>query len=327
MSETGKFIVRSEDDLFEIIEKVQSGEEIQSGDVVFEGWPKYEITIKGEDFAGGVPTRIMPALLRLQKSIDEAYAISVHGKQRRLTKEERQKTEIVVYLKKGSTSFEAQLWEILNNALQTVATSMTGEQALIAILGTAGFAGSSWAFKAWLDARSNDKKLELDLRTTEQETERYRILADLASNNQQLAGAKASLEETNEALIKRLDNEDTLLLANEPVVSGREGKALIRKVPEEPIEVRLDGNYTILSVQSGSVKSGFKATIKSSDTGENISLDIPEGTLSDEQLKSLKDGEWAKKPLFMEINAQKRNDKILKATLSHAGLKPEAKNR
>ena len=54
--------IRSEDDLFEAIERIEAGEWEADG-VLFVDWPRFEITIRGEDFDGGVPTRIMPAFL------------------------------------------------------------------------------------------------------------------------------------------------------------------------------------------------------------------------------------------------------------------------
>lgn len=312
--------ISNEDDLFKILEDIRRGGHLDPNSVIFNGWPKYEVVIRGEDFNGGVPTRIMPALLSLQKSIDEAYAQSLYGEKRRLTKEERRRTEIVVHLHQGSTKFEASLWDILNNLLKAAAKSMNGTQTLIAILGVAAIAGSSWSLKIWLETQSHDKKIEFDAKANEQETERYRILADLANQNAQLASAKAAFEQTNRDLINRLEDKDTLVLDDSTIVTGAEGRKIVRNAPDAPIEIRLDGKYRILSVQSGAVKSGFKATVENIETGEHLMIDIPDGTLTSSQLESLQKGEWEKTPLHMQINASKRGNKILKATLTHAGL-------
>ncbi|MBO9421699.1 hypothetical protein J7481_19485 [Labrenzia sp. R4_2] len=113
--------IASEDDLFRILEDIENGEDLLPDDIQFDGWPKYRVTIRGEDFDGGVPTRIMPAILALQKGIDDAYAISVYGEVKRLSKEERRKTELVVHLEKGSTSYTSKLWDVFNNVLSTAA--------------------------------------------------------------------------------------------------------------------------------------------------------------------------------------------------------------
>lgn len=312
--------IASEDDLFRILEDLENGEQVEPDDILFDGWPKYEVIIRGEDFKGGVPTRIMPALLSLQRSIDQAYALSVYGEQRRLSSDERRRTEIIVHLEKGSTKFEAPLWDILNNALTAAANNMNGTQSLAAILGVAAILGGGWYLKLWLEAKSRDKKAEYDANASKEETERFRLVVELAQQNAQLAGAKTAFEETNKQLINRLEDSDSLVLDSDAAISGSEARAIVRKLPDAPVEVRLDGDYRILSVQSGAVKSGFKATIENVKTGEKLAIDIPEGTLTPEQLASLQHGEWEKATLYMRINASKRGEKILKATLTHAGL-------
>lgn len=312
--------ISNEDELFDLLRDLEDGKRLGPGDVIFDGWPKYEVIIRGEDFNGGVPTRIMPALLSFQRAIDEAYALSVYGESRRLSKEERRQTEIVVHLDKGSTKFEAPLWDALNNALTAAMKSMDGTQALIAILGVAAMVGGVWVVKLWLEARSRDKKIEFEANATKEETERFRIISELAKNNAQLAGAKAALEESNSQLIRKLDDRDSLVLGKDTEISGADGRAAVRKTPDDPVEVRLDGEYRILSVHSGAVKSGFKVSIENVETKEQLVIDIPDGTLTPTQLTSLQQGEWEKATLQMKINASKRGDRILKATLTHAGL-------
>lgn len=97
-----------------------------------------------------------------------------------------------------------------------------------------------------------------------------------------------------------------------------QGRTIVRKTPDDPIEVRLDGAYRILSVHSGSVKSGFKASIESVRTGETLTISIPEGTLTPVQLESLQKGGLEKETLQMAINASRRGSKILRPTLTHA---------
>lgn len=316
--------ISNEDDLFRVLDGIKNGRDVLASEIKFEGWPKYEIVIRGEDFKGGVPTRIMPALLSLQKSIDAAYSQSIYGETRRLKKEERHETEIIVYLENGSTRFKADLGEILNNFLKTAVKKMSGKQTVITILGVAAIAGCTWSFNAWLDQQSFNKKSEFDAKLSEQETARYQMIKDLASEVVSLEKSKEAIEGTNKKIIDKLDDSDLLILDNNVHITGATGKKIVKMKPDEPIEIRLDGEYRILSVQSGAVRSGFKATIENIESSEQLIIDIPEGTLDASQLDSLQKGEWAKTPLYMRINGTKRNDKIIKATLTHAGLDDDA---
>lgn len=179
-------VIRSEDDLFDLLRSLKDPERRDVPDVRFDGWPKWELRIRGEDFNGGVPTRIMPGLLALQKAIDEAYAITVYGAVKRLTKEDRAKTEIVVHLDEGSTVFSAELWEIFNTFAKSAVSNMDGHQTLIAILGTAGFLGTAWGWKAWLSSQAQAREMDLKIKLSEEETKRQQIVTDLAMNNLRL---------------------------------------------------------------------------------------------------------------------------------------------
>ena len=67
------FEIRNEEDLFRAIDLCRDGEWLADVLPLFVDWTRYEITIRGEDFDGGVPTRIMPALLLLQRTINSPW--------------------------------------------------------------------------------------------------------------------------------------------------------------------------------------------------------------------------------------------------------------
>ncbi len=167
INDTSQCVIKNENDLFKLVEQLQQDEKIPISQITFEGWPKYELTLRGEDFSGGIPTRIMPAFLELQKSVEHAYSMVVYGKSKRLSKYEKQRAEIIVHLEKGSTRFTVDLWNTLNSALQEAAKSMTGEQALIAILGVAAISGGTWSYKSWLWKKQDEKEEETKVKLSE----------------------------------------------------------------------------------------------------------------------------------------------------------------
>ena len=56
------------------------------------------------------------------------------------------------------------------------------------------------------------------------------------------------------------------------------------------------------------------------ENGEEIKVTIPAGTLDEEQIAQLQNGEWQKRPVRMRINVVWKGDKITDATLIRAGL-------
>ena len=65
---------------------------------------------------------------------------------------------------------------------------------------------------------------------------------------------------------------------------------------------------------------GLRARVRNVATGEELSLAIPADTLTPEQIEQIKQGEWGKQPMPMQINITRAGNRITKATLVRAGL-------
>ena len=314
------FEIRSEDDLFRAI-ALLDGDEWPDGQIVrFVDWPRYEITIRGEDFDGGVPTRIMPALLELQQAVNRAYGRSVYGTDRRLTQDERKKTELIVRLKPGSTTFQADITEVLNTIITEAARNMTGPDTVTVVLGVAFiFAGAS-VWKGYINKAAKDREIDHRIQMSKEETERYRIFGGVAERHSSVAEHLADMNAAQRQLLNRLDRNDRLLVGGEEIVDGEIGRRIARRGRTERVEDRLDGNFVILSVDSGQVRDGFRVRVKDVVSGGDLLVWIPEGTLPPEQIADLQSGEWKKKPLHMRINTVRAGGRVVKATLISAGL-------
>ena len=311
--------IRSERDLFEAIRLLEAGA-LDDVPIRFVDWPTFEITIQGEGFDGGVPTRIMPAFIALQRAIDRAYARSVHGRERALTPAQRRRVELIVRLEPGSTTFLSEMAPALNNALVAAARTMSGTESLIAILGVAAIAGGVYYLKQRLNHLARMREIDHRTRMDEEETERLRIVTRLAEENAHVAAHLADAAAAQDELLRRLDETDRLLVRGEPIVGGDVGRRLIRKPRPERVQDRLDADFMILSVESGQVRSGFRVRVRDIGTGDELMVSIPEGTLPAEQIADLQSGEWGKAPLHMRINIVRAGSRIVEATLVSAGL-------
>lgn len=319
-----ELVISSEDDLFEALDRLLADGADQVGaegwEVTFDGWPRLEITLRGEDFDGGIPTRIMPALLDMQRKVDEAYLRLTEGEVRRLKKEERRKTELVVRVKSGSSVFSSELAPVLNAIAQAVG-KMNGTETLISILSVAAITGGVLAFKYYLSNRQAAKELDIKLAMSAEETRRLEVVERAIERSNEIVKEQSEAQaKAFDNLLNRLDPRDTVVADGEVLIDGETGKKLARAPRREVIESRLDGDFMILSVDSGGVRGGFKLHVRKVDEDLELAVTVPEGTLAEAQIKTLQEGEWGKRPLSMQLNTRKRGDVIVEATLVEAGL-------
>lgn len=107
-------------------------------------------TAAGRAFRGGVPTRVMPAFEQLQQALRRAYARGLYGDEKaRLTREDRQRTELVFELADGSTKVVSELLPILNE----LAGKLGGRKSVALILALAVIYKGDDYLRAYLDYR------------------------------------------------------------------------------------------------------------------------------------------------------------------------------
>lgn len=323
--------IRNENDLFRVIESLHRGQRRLPDGILFDDWPRFEVTIRGENFDGGIPTRIMPSLLKAQKTIDRVHAKAIGKK--RLPRNKRPSAELIVRPKSGSTTLISELAPVLNQIL--VAGNAASSQILYAAL-TLAFASGALAFKAYLNHRVErikyeQKKLthdvelariEAQVSLSEQETRRQELLLNFISNNPLAKSSLHDVDTARDLMLKSLANDDELS-TGAVQVKGSVARRIIRRPSSNRVQDRLDGNFVILSVESGKIDNGFRIRVQDVNTEKNIELTvmIPDGTLPRDQIEVLKNGEWNKDPLHMKINVVRIGKRISEATLVSAGLR------
>src|SRR3546814_10268998 len=101
--EIAKLNVQNEDEAWALLERTIKEAGDQNVQVNFDTWPEFKLTLKGEDFRGTVPTRVMPPILELQKNIYRAYCQAKYNTDdiRCLKNEERAQLELIVEVHPG----------------------------------------------------------------------------------------------------------------------------------------------------------------------------------------------------------------------------------
>lgn len=315
--------ISNEEQALDLLNQIKKGLDVENTSITFDNWPKVVITLKGKNFDGSIPTRIMPPILKLQKEINHIYAKVKYGidSDKNLTQQDRQDAELVVKIEKGSSIFEVDLGIVLNNVINQIVGKMTTTEIMTIVLG-AGFiytANSMW--KNYLNNQARKHEMDVRVDVSKEETKRIEMISELAKDNITLNSFNKSMDGLREDILKKMREEDELVFDKKTVLKGGQAKGLVKRMKVEPIEIRIDDIFRIISVQSGKIKGGYKVLVENINTKENLQVSIPADTLSEEQKAKLQDGEWNKKPMHMQINASKLRGQINKAVLIEAGLK------
>ena len=257
--------IQSEDDLFELIKKFQAGELDPSEKLHFDGWPRYEITLRGKDFDGSIPTRIIPALTTLQTEINHGYARCIYGKAKSLNKEEKKKAELIVHLKPGSVRLDPNLWYTLNKLVSSLPVEkMTGNQVFELLIALATAGSLIWIKFFSVRDRRHARK---------QNTERLQILAGLESGHPLVTGQNMDSEATITQLLKALDNEDELTVNDKFIATGRDAQKILRMKPRLPVDhVLIDGIFVINQVKYGKKPDHFEIWVNSVNLDPKLSV-------------------------------------------------------
>ncbi len=312
--------IKNDEDLFALLEKILNKEDIDPSKIKFIGYPQYEITLRGEDFNGGIPTRVMPSLVEFQKNLRYTYSYLKYGEKRKLSNEERKETELVVYVDASRSShFRADnIYDVLNQVIP----HMTGSQIALTILGVAAFWAGPKFYKAYIARKIKEKELTLQLQLSEEETKRQKTLVDAMNVTPILVNIYDEMKEVHNVVAKSLADRDEIVFDNGETIEAGVIKKILRKEKEKAIKDKLDGNFKILSVVSGGVENGFKIKVQQDiEEGRIVTVMAPEGRLSDEQVNILKNSEWGKETLYMEIDVVKVGEEITDATLVKASIR------
>lgn len=316
-------VIRNEEDAWKWFEKALNNdpELEQPLNIRFDGWPTLDLRYKGNDFDSSVPTRIMPTLLEAQKEINRFYAQLRYGDQNllRLKQEERERLELNVKVKKGSSEYATNLSNVLTESARSAVSNMESTHILYSVLFIALTWGATIAWKSWLKHQAEIKGMDHDVKLTKLENDRIGLLARAHKKEPYLEDLSEGVDEFRNDSLTKLKPMDSLTLPNSDVkIDGRYASELTHRKREQSEEHRIDGEFIILSVTSGGEAQGFKIKVRRRIDDEEFTVTIPEGTLTSDQIDILKNNEWAKKPVLLEINAKVLRGSITAATLIKA---------
>lgn len=328
MTPAPPIIIRSEEEAWAALEAALDGRLQDVQHVQFDGWPQFKLDVRGHDWHSTVPTRIMPALLDVQRDLHRAYTSLRYDEAnlRRLRNEERDTLEVVVKVEKGSSAFSADLWDQLTELAKVAIGRMNGTEATITVLGVALAIAAPVMWKAWLHSRVKEKQIAANL-------ERER--ADLASRVEM-----SKLEQDRLALMARVlaahpvvqaVQEDANATANQLLKASRPGdvlerggvqlaaheaQALVQPERERAKELELQGVFRILGNRTDQ-GDGFRITVQRDGDDESFNAHVPMA-LAHDQKALIQRAEWSKGRVSLWIAAERLRETIVRAEVTKA---------
>lgn len=328
MSAAAPLIIRSEAEAWAALEAALN--EGAFGDVRelrFEGWPTFTLDMKGRDWDSTVPTRIMPALLDVQRDLHRAYTRLRYDDPslRRLRNEEREALEVVVKVEKGSSAFSADLWDQLTELGKAAIARMDGTQATISVLFVALMISANVGWKAWLNARVKEKQIDADndrekadlaarVELSKLETERMEVMAKAIAASHVARETQEDVQATASQLLKATRAGDKLDRGG-VVIQAHEAHELAQTERERAQEAELRGVFRILGNRTD-VDSGFRITVQDDD-GDVFRVDVPMA-LAHEQKQLIQQAEWGKGRVTLWIEAERLRGSIVRAEVTRA---------
>ncbi len=316
-----QLIITNEQEAWAALELANSGGFDDHVSLVFKGWPVFTIDIKGKDWNSTVPTRVMLPLLDVQKEINRAYASVRYGDNnlRKLKDEERDGLEVVVKVKKGSSVFDAELWDHFTKIAQAAAGRMDGNQMMITVLGLAVVAVAPVMYKAWLALRQKEKELQHQVQMSAAESHRLEIFAQAVARQPILVAAQEDAGATNNRFLKVAKPGDVLAVGGQ-ILPASEAAALAQAERERAQAFTLDGIFAVLGNRTDK-SEGFRITVKRLSDSLTVNADVPI-ELPDSQQKLIQDAEWQKKNIQLSLDASILRGVISQATVISASAVP-----
>ena len=100
-------------------------------------------------------------------------------------------------------------------------------------------------------------------------------------------------------------------------VPSEAGQRITTETRQSANEVRKDGTYRILKVDT-TVPDGFRVYVENTETQEQFSADVQQVMESIEDRNVIKDAEWSKVPVRLQVNAREKRGQIIDAIILRA---------
>ena len=253
-----EIVIRSEEDAYNLLQSRALNElDLREVSIRFDGWPQLKIHVIGEKYNQTITPTMMKGFLELQQAIYRSYTLSKYNSPniRLLKKEEREELEIEIRVSDGSSNYEINLQELFLKLIEMVGAKMDPVHVVTMVVSIAVLFFGNSAIRSYLENRKEIREKELKSEeqraqiealkfTSEEETKRAKIIADIVKKEPQIENIEKTAHDAQTSLIKSMSSSDEAELQGisiDPEVAH----ILVTNARKRSEEIRLDGGMAL----------------------------------------------------------------------------------
>lgn len=323
-----KRTIKNETEAFQLLAEALNGKVgLDALELNFDGWPIVSVRVCGKGYDSTITPEMAQAIIEVQHAIHRSYARVVHNKTdaRGLRNDEKNQLRLKAKVKKGSTGIEFDLTEYAKALTSQVIGKVTPEQVVIMVLGAALVAGGYLAYKAYLNARVQEKTVDAEthkaIALSAEETKRHAILADALTRDHRLPLVKEDFDLARNELLKGVADGKTLEVDG-LAISGEVARKLATSTRMESAETQVNGNYLIVEVHH-SVPNEVRLKVNRCIDGRDFYAKFRDESLDQEQIRLLQEAEWKRSKVYLVINATELRGEVTTATVISVHIQPD----
>ena len=286
---------------------------------------KFSMHLTGDKFHQTITPSLMKGFIDLQNAIYRSYAQIKYNEPSilKLSKQEKDELELEVRVIDGSSGFEVDIQALFEKLIKLLAGKMTGKHIFILVLSTILLYGGYETYSNYLEnqkeIRLAEIALEKDVSTKQERLATVALLSDRSDNDTKDVLARAAefspqvnniKEEANNAshsLIKSAQAAESIDFDNGQIkLSGEAAKELTRTLPSRWVDVRIDGIYHVVNVDS-SHSAKRKIRIRNIETQQEILAILENDTLDQKNLNLIQEAEWGYNTVYLKVRAKELN--------------------
>lgn len=309
--------IRSDEDAWRYLKAAINNEKLpERVQLIFDGWPSFKVKVKGKDWNGTVPTRVMSPLLDLQKDVHRLFAQINYGTEdlRKINDQDKDILELIVSVKKGSSDYDAPIDAQLTELGKIAIDKMESKHLMITLLGAALVWGGVEVSKSLIASKQAEKHVEQTVELSKQETERLKIFAKAVEQRPVVGSVRSDFEVTQNKILKTLKPGDEIGTQG-VTLNSAQAAAITHSERSGSKDLNLDEDFYVLA-NDASRASGFRIKLHRLSDGKQFLADVPIELSQDEQ-SLIQAAEWSRssRRVRLQIQAVERHGRITQATV------------